>query len=336
MPTYHLYLDSRERIAGPPCQPSFVLSNSIVAVKSVEVRSFHFANTLFNVDDHNNMLQTSSGEIQMEPGFYSAADFVSVLDGLLQLRSAVVQTHVTLAQATNRLQWTLPATFTILGGSMVDVLGYYGGTSTQLVLGSPQAIQVQCNELQTHTRNVTARRPAYPRSTLITIDASNNVITYQTGVLIVSYTVPVGQYSYATLAAALSDCPAFTVTYDVLSNRFIFFSVVMLFASSPIATTIGLSANLSPGTGGGACGSPPVSTGQARTSGDGTLNPLLIVPVTVGYGAMENYDPTYRMAHQLSHGILNRLTFSVSDARTGRPLSELTAWSIVISVVVNG
>lgn len=230
MPTYHLYLDSRERIAGPPCQPSFVLSNSIIGVKSVEVRSFHFANTLFNVDNHNNILETSDGVITMPPGFYSATDFVSALDTLLQLHSSFVQAHVTLAQATNQLQWTLPPMFSILGGSMIDIVGYYGASTTQLVLAGPHAIQVQCQELQTHARNVTARR-----------------------------------------------------------------------------------------------------TG----SGDGTLNPLFMAPVSVGFGAMENYDPSYRMAHQYSHGILNRLNFSLSDARTGRLLTELTTWSIIIIVVVN-
>lgn len=69
----------------------------------------------------------------------------------------------------------------------------------------------------------------------------------------------------------------------------------------------------------------------SSTSSKKNLAPLLIVPVTSGYGNMQTYEHTYKTELAISNRCLDKITFNINDARaSNRALNELRVFSFVI------
>ena len=173
MASRSIYFDSRSRDVGRPASCCFVLSRGLHNVTNVQIRSFSFANTLYNVDQFSNQLAVTNVDIGavypilIPPGFYSAIDFVKVLN--TQLRQVSPGNDVVTMKG-NVLTWELPSMSLILGGTMSDTLGLYypypkGAFTTNLNLSLPQAISVMCAEIQSTTERISCDKASVGRYT---------------------------------------------------------------------------------------------------------------------------------------------------------------------------
>ena len=63
------------------------------------------------------------------------------------------------------------------------------------------------------------------------------------------------------------------------------------------------------------------------------FTPLLITSLDKGYGLLEVYEPQTRYIENFSIRDTDRLSFLLCDPRTGRILSEITSWSLILQIV---
>ena len=227
----HIYIDSRSRYLGIPASCQFLLNRTLHNVDVIQVRSFTFANTIYNIDEYNNQLVFVIGidtkyTITIPPKFYTAQEFVDKLNMVIRDVTGFDTNAVSLRN--NTLMWTIGPT-RIQGGSMSDVIGQFfptmtGTFETPLTLSSPAAIAVTCKEVQSHAEHITTSK------------------------LHTAYT------------------------------------------------------------------------------------PLLLSSLTRGYGNLEVYEPQTVYAENFNMHATDRLSFSITDPRTGRVLDEITAWSMIIRV----
>ena len=63
------------------------------------------------------------------------------------------------------------------------------------------------------------------------------------------------------------------------------------------------------------------------------FTPLLITSLDKGYGMLEVYEPQTRYIENFSVRDTDRLSFLLCDPRTGRILSEITSWSLILQIV---
>ena len=63
------------------------------------------------------------------------------------------------------------------------------------------------------------------------------------------------------------------------------------------------------------------------------FTPLLICSLEKGYGNLEVYEPQTRYIENFSIRDTDRLSFILCDPRTGRILSEITSWSLILQIV---
>ena len=63
------------------------------------------------------------------------------------------------------------------------------------------------------------------------------------------------------------------------------------------------------------------------------FTPLLICSLEKGYGNLEVYEPQTRYIESFSIRDTDRLSFMLCDPRTGRILSEITSWSLILQIV---
>ena len=63
------------------------------------------------------------------------------------------------------------------------------------------------------------------------------------------------------------------------------------------------------------------------------FTPLLICSLEKGYGNLEVYEPQTRYIENFSIRDTDRLSFMLCDPRTGRILSEITSWSLILQIV---
>lgn len=236
MHTRHIYIDCRSRDSGNPAYCQFILNRPLHDVKSIQIKSLSFANTIYNIDEYNNKLRFRDVmlgffieyEIVVPPGFYTPALFVETLNALMMAQRG--DTSVTLKDQ-HTLTWSLSG-YKMVGGSMSDVIGQYqptlsGQFSTPLNLSSPSAIAVICKEAQT---------------------SEQQIVTHQNGV---------------------------------------------------------------------------------------GLTPMLLASLQRGYGHVEVYEPQTPYREHFSIRTTDRLSFILQDPRTGRILSEITSWSLILEVTSN-
>jgi hypothetical protein len=158
MDTRHVYIDSRSRSNGTPANATFLLNRTLHDVSSVQVRSFMFANTIFNIDEFNNQLILSDGQnnqfiFTLTTGFYTPQNFVAELNAILGPRVSL---------RNDKLVWSLVNGLSLTGGTISDVIGRYqrlsGNFETQLTLSSPAAIAVRCKQIQSSTEHITTHK----------------------------------------------------------------------------------------------------------------------------------------------------------------------------------
>ncbi len=67
---------------------------------------------------------------------------------------------------------------------------------------------------------------------------------------------------------------------------------------------------------------------------DRTMNnqPFFIAPVIEGYGNMCAYSPYTMHDNQTGNGTLAQLDFLICDSNSGRVLTELSHWSMLLEV----
>ena len=157
----HIYFHSRDRVSGSPAQCSFTLSETLHDTASIQVRSFSFTNNIFNIDSFNNQFGVEyDGVIHsciVPEGFYTDIEFVNKLSQFVI--GGVTMFSVRLVN--NRLLWnTLAAT--IHPGTMNDVIGLdapkKGIFETKLILSSPHAIALECQQLQPYSKAIYSTR----------------------------------------------------------------------------------------------------------------------------------------------------------------------------------
>ena len=61
--------------------------------------------------------------------------------------------------------------------------------------------------------------------------------------------------------------------------------------------------------------------------------PLLICSLQKGYGSLEVYEPQTPYVERFDIRDTDRLSFLLSDPRTGRILTEITSWSLILQIV---
>lgn len=170
MDTRHIYIDSRSRVTGTPASSTFTLSRSLHDIRSVQVRSFMLANTIFNIDPFNNQLIFTDGRsnqflITLPPMFYTAQALVDKLNIIMH---SVFTPPISVALRNNTLVWTAYPSVDVrdvvymTGGSMSDVVGRYkplsGNFETQLTLSSPAAVAVRCKQIQSSVEHITTHK----------------------------------------------------------------------------------------------------------------------------------------------------------------------------------
>ena len=164
MTTRHIYIDSRSRHLGIPASCQFLLNRTLHDVNSIQVRSFTFANTIYNIDMFNNQLKFIIGNTQViitvPPKFYTGQEFVDKLNVVIRDMTGFDTNAVSLRN--NTLVWTIGQA-RIEGGSMSDVIGQFfptmtGTFETPLTLSSPAAIAVTCKEVQSSAEHITTTK----------------------------------------------------------------------------------------------------------------------------------------------------------------------------------
>ena len=102
MPSYEIYFDSRDRINGTACDPTFQLSHVLSNVRSVYCKSFQFFNTFLNITSTTNyfLIVTLNGstDIVIPPGMYTAQSILTKLNTLMA-------PYATVSLLGNLLQW---------------------------------------------------------------------------------------------------------------------------------------------------------------------------------------------------------------------------------------
>ena len=161
----HIYIDSRSRHLGVPASCQFLLNRTLHNVDSIQVRSFTFANTIYNIDDYNNQLVFVAGfdtkyTITIQPKFYTGQEFVDKLNVVIRDVTGFDTNVVSLRN--NTLLWTIGRA-RIEGGSMSDVIGQFfptmtGTFETPLTLSSPAAIAVTCKEIQSAAEHISTSK----------------------------------------------------------------------------------------------------------------------------------------------------------------------------------
>ena len=160
-----IFFDSRNRASGTPSNCTFVLNKSLHRISAVQVRSFSFSNTLFNVDESQNQLFITKNngvlhKIAIPVKFYTSIEFVAAIN--IVFRSIGATADVVVLRE-NSLIWGLPPSWSINQCPMSDIIGirvpYISGLFiSQLSLSSPSAISLVCNEFQPNTERITCSR----------------------------------------------------------------------------------------------------------------------------------------------------------------------------------
>lgn len=177
-------------------------------------------------------------------------------------------------------------------------------------------------------------------NTLHNIDDDNNKLSING----IDISIPTGYYSPFEIIAKLRDLGLFcelstnnTITWEVGTNELIFYSSAadvfgllpgvvytanfksILTLASPLAIQIS---------------SPSLQLhGGDISSSSSKRNrvPLMIVPVTSGYGVMQTYEHNYKLDLNISTRCLDKLTFNINDARAAnRAIDELRMFSFII------
>jgi len=148
----HLDSKSRDITSRSICDCTFSLNVPITNVSQYRVQNISFYNTFHNINQTNNELSTDSGKITIEPGFYNASVFVSILNAQLSNLLGIVKDYVVLNTANSRLTWDLGANI-IYNCPMSDTLGLSknmdvsGNFTSTLFLADPAYLSISSPQL---------------------------------------------------------------------------------------------------------------------------------------------------------------------------------------------
>ena len=162
-----IFFDSRNRASGTPANCQFVLNKSLHRISTVQVRSFSFSNTLYNVDESQNTIYITKNtgvlfKVTIPTKFYTTMEFVAAINTTIR---AIGATSDVVVLRENGLTWSLPPSWSINHCPMSDIIGIRvplitGIFVSQLSLSSPAAISLVCNEFQPNTERITCSRNA--------------------------------------------------------------------------------------------------------------------------------------------------------------------------------
>ena len=148
----HLDSKSRDITSRSICDCSFSLNVPITNVSQYRVQNISFYNTFHNINITNNKLLVNSGVISIEPGFYNASVFVSILNAQLSSLIGTVADYLTLDTTNNRLIWDI-GTNIIYSSTMSDTLGLpksinvSGSFHSALFLADPNYLSISSPQL---------------------------------------------------------------------------------------------------------------------------------------------------------------------------------------------
>ena len=155
MTIYEVYFDSRARSRGTQAQPVFTLSNSLLNVTNVQVRSVSFANTLYNVglpirfSMKTTVFDVPQVTYEIPVGYYTGINLCEKINALVY--ADLLQTVVSFDE--HKLSWTVPHSFS--AGSLSDIVGldptmnYVGNFTSIMTSAYPSALVISSQQLQT-------------------------------------------------------------------------------------------------------------------------------------------------------------------------------------------
>jgi hypothetical protein len=180
-------------------------------------------------------------------------------------------------------------------------------------------------------------------NTLFNIAPGENILTLSTGATLI---IPPGFYTQTEFITLLQTICS--VTYNSGKLIWTLGTVSIVTAATTMREVIGLSLNntytgtfstwlylASPMNVDFSCNEINDTQGYIVYSGrDRTINnqPFLSIPVTEGYGNMCFYSPHNMYNIKIGNGSLSQLDFFICDSSSGRLLTELSHWSMLLEV----
>ena len=156
---YCVYLDSTQSTGTRPSSSTYNLNQSVIGMQSLKVKSFTFANTLYNISSSNKQLNFSSTLLTIPEAFYTFSQLIKYIDDALMNSIAftsnlTTEMHAVVLNADNSLTWTIGNNILLKTSTMYDnfllnqYITYTGNFLSSLFLAQPLAIALQSNALQ--------------------------------------------------------------------------------------------------------------------------------------------------------------------------------------------
>ena len=156
---YCVYLDSTQSTGTRPSSSTYNLNQSVIGMQSLKVKSFTFANTLYNISSSNKQLNFNRTLLTIPEAFYTFSQFIEYIDDALMNSIAftsnlTTEMHAVVLNADNSLTWTIGNNILLRTSTMYDnfslnqYVTYTGNFSSSLFLAQPLAIALQSNALQ--------------------------------------------------------------------------------------------------------------------------------------------------------------------------------------------
>ena len=156
---YGVYLDSTQATGPRPSNSTYNLNQSVIGMQSLTVKSFMFANTLYNISSSNKQLNFDSTLLTIPEAFYTFSQLIKYIDDALMNSIAftsnlTTEMHAVVLNADNSLTWTIGNNILLKTSTMYDnfllnqYITYTGNFLSSLFLAQPLAIALQSNALQ--------------------------------------------------------------------------------------------------------------------------------------------------------------------------------------------
>ena len=156
---YCVYLDSTQSTGTRPSSSTYNLNQSVIGMQSLTVKSFMFANTLYNISSSNKQLNFDSTLLTIPEAFYTFSQLIKYIDDALMNSIAftsnlTTEMHAVVLNADNSLTWTIGNNILLKTSTMYDnfllnqYITYTGNFLSSLFLAQPLAIALQSNALQ--------------------------------------------------------------------------------------------------------------------------------------------------------------------------------------------
>ena len=107
---YCVYLDSTQSTGTRPSNSTYNLNQSVIGMQSLKVKSFTFANTLYNISSSNKQLNFDSTLLTIPEAFYTFSQLIKYIDDALMNSIAftsnlTTEMHAVVLNADNLLTW---------------------------------------------------------------------------------------------------------------------------------------------------------------------------------------------------------------------------------------